>query len=61
MIMRIVEQVTFDKEAEMDKAEKFKDTHTDFREELTTGGVISFVRERFFTDRVKGDKWQRPN
>ena len=61
MIMRIVEQVTFDKETEKDKAEKFKDTHEDFREEITTGGVMSFVRERFFTDKVKEDKWHRPN
>ena len=48
MIIRILEQVTFEPVEEKELAEQFRKGNPDFREELLGTKALSFLKERIY-------------
>lgn len=57
MIVRILEQVTFEPVEEKELAEQFRKDNPDFREELPGTKALSFVKERIYSATMReGDE-----
>ena len=55
MIVRILEQVTFEPTEETELAEQFRKDNPQFREELPGTKALSFTCERIFSAAPNGD------